>query len=174
MRTVFCSFLHDMLCRGSEEHLQNKHRTNLHPSKRAIRIVNKTAHREPTNQLSINLKAPQFKNLAAFKSIQIMYSVKKQQLPNNMQKLFQMREIKHNVRGTCVLNKHLVRTNARLHCTSVKEVNLWNNYNARMKMWTLSSFKWNILNRYRMHEQKGWNDVIWYETSSASFRIVLF
>ena len=50
--------------------------------KRAIRIVNKTTYREPTNPLFIKLNALKFKDLVDFKTIQIMYRVKNQQLPN--------------------------------------------------------------------------------------------
>ncbi len=52
-----------------------------------------------------------------------------------------------------------VRINAKLHCMSIKGVNLWNNCSERMKTRkTLSEFKHifknNVMNRYRMDERR--------------------
>ena len=68
------------------EDVDEAYDTNTDPifilQKRAIRIVNKTTYREPTNPLFIKLNALKFKDLVDFKTIQIMYRVKNQQLPN--------------------------------------------------------------------------------------------
>ena len=69
-----------------------------------------------------------------------MYRVKNQQLPNSIQGLFQMRESKHDLRGTCV---------------TIKGVNVWNNCSEEMKTCGTpikfkSLFKNNILNGYGM------------------------
>ena len=92
-----------------------------------------------------------------FKTVQIMYRVKHQLLPNNIQKLFQMRESQHDLKVICMF-KHPVRTNAK-HYITVKRVNLWNNVGEEMKTCrTLSKFKQifknNILNGYGMNDQR--------------------
>ena len=57
---------------------------------------------QQTYKLFIKLNALKFKELVDFKTIQIMYRVKNQYLPNSIQRLFQMRESKYDFRGTCM------------------------------------------------------------------------
>ena len=51
-----------------------------------------------------------------------MYRVKKQLLPESIQKLFTKRECQYNLRRIAMFKKQLVRINAKYHCISVKEV----------------------------------------------------
>ena len=84
-----------------------------------------------------------------------MYKAKHHQLPQAIQKLFQIRENKHNLRGICMFKKQHVRTNTKTHCISVKGVNLWNSCGEDLKTCkTLSKLKQiftnNIRNGYKM------------------------
>lgn len=56
-----------------------------------------------------------------------MFKAANQQLPCNIQGLFQRRESKHNLRGTYIFEKPAIRTNVKLHCVTAKGVSLWNN-----------------------------------------------
>ena len=60
-------------------------------------------------------------------------------MPHGIQELFQLRESKYNLRGTCIFNKPSIRTNTKLHCITTKAVSLWNNCNDELKKYTTMS-----------------------------------
>lgn len=67
--------------------------------------MNKSTDKEPTNPLFIKLKALKFKDLVDLRTIQIVHEANQHQLPHGIQKLFQIRENKHNLRGMCTFKK---------------------------------------------------------------------
>ena len=159
---LYCSFILPYM-NYCVEVWGNTYKTNTEPifilQKRAIRIINKTTYREPTNQLFIELKTLKFKDLVDYKTIQIMYKVKNDMLPNRIQRFFQLRDDKHHLRGNFMFKKQPVRTNMKLHCVSVKGVTLWNSCCNELKSCkTIGRFKFifkaDILNRYRMEKQR--------------------
>ena len=139
---MYCSFILPYIT-YSIEVWGNTYKTNTNPifilQKRAIRIINKTNYREPTNQLFIQLKTLKFKDLVDLKTAHIMFKAGKKILPHNIQKLFQARESHYNLRGVCMFEQPLVRINAKYHCISVKGVLLWNKCREELKL----SVTWN-------------------------------
>ena len=139
----------------------NTYKTNIHPifilQKRAIRIIHKTAYREPTNPLFVELKTVTFLDLIDYRTIQIMFKANNHQLPHGIQELFQLRESKYNLRGTCIFKKPSIRTNTKLHCITTKAVSLWNNCNDKLKKCTTISkqkklFRNQTLNCYDLEQ----------------------
>ena len=74
--TLYCSFILPYMT-YCVEIWGNTYKTNIHPifilQKRAIRIIHKTAYREPTNPLFVQLKTLKFLDLIDYKTIQIIY-----------------------------------------------------------------------------------------------------
>ncbi len=134
--TLYCSFILPYMCYCVEV-WGNTYKTNIDPifilQKRAIRIVNKTKYREPTNPLFNKLKILKFRDLVDFKTIQFMYKVKNCQLPAGIQELFQIRESGYNLRGSFMFKKPPVRTNMKYHSVTVRGVTLWNDCSDEMK-----------------------------------------
>ena len=155
---LYCSFILPYITYCMEV-WGNTYKTNTESifilQKRAIRIVNRSGYREPSNQLFIKLKALKFKDLVDLKTVQIMHKAENKLLPNNIQNLFQERESQYNLRGVCKFTQPLVRTNAKHHCISVKGVTLWNKCSDDMKqikIWNKFKlrFKMDILNKYKI------------------------
>lgn len=71
---------------------------------RAI-IVNKAANRTPTNPLLVKPKALKFQDLINIKIAQTTYKVNNKQLPDIIQGLFQLRDDKYDLRGTCIFKR---------------------------------------------------------------------
>ena len=71
--TLYCSFILPYMT-YCVEIWGNTYKTNIHPifilQKRAIRIIHKTAYREPTNPLFVQLKTLTFLDLIDYKTIQ--------------------------------------------------------------------------------------------------------
>lgn len=139
----------------------NTYKTNIYPisilQKRAIRIIHKAPYREPTNPLFIKLKILKFKDLIDYKIIQIVFRAHNNQLPRNIQELFQLRENTYNFRGISMFSKPLIRTNSKLHCITTQGVILWNNSNNDLKLCKnllqlKFLFKKRILDGYEMEQ----------------------
>lgn len=114
------------------------YKTNINPiymlQKRAIRIIKHVDYHEPTNQLFSNLNALKFFDLVNFYTVQTMYKVYSNLLPNCIQRLFEIRESQYGIRGMHMFKKIRVRTNTKNRCISVKGVNLWNNLHTELKL----------------------------------------
>ena len=140
--TLYCSFILPYITYCVEV-WGNTYKTNTETGfklqKKAIRIINNRTNREPSNPLFIKLKALKFMDMVNLKTLLIMHKANQNQLPLGIQKLFQKRENKHNLRGLCFFKKQPVRTTTKTHCVSVKGVNLWNKCSEKMK--TCRSFK---------------------------------
>ena len=155
--TLYCSFILPYIIYCVEV-WGNTYKTNTDPifilQKKAIRIVTNADYREPTNPLFIKLNTLKFNDLVDFKTIQLMFKVKNDQLPNSIQGLFEWRENTYYLRGTLMFKRHFARTNLKLHCITVKGVELWNTSSEELKNCsTLPKFKKmyknNILSGYR-------------------------
>ena len=108
----------------------------------------------PENKQS-QLNTLKFKDLVDFKTIQLMYRIKNDQLPNSIQRLFEWRECIYYLRGIFMFKRHFVRTKSKFHCITVKGVELWNASSEELKNCsTLIKFKKiykdNILKGYRL------------------------
>lgn len=102
----------DLLCR--ETYKPNTDPTYI-VQKSAIIFVCTAEYRQPnrpTKSLS-NLKTLNFRDLVDFKSAQMMYPVTHQKVPQSVQRLFQMKESAHTLRGTCPLKAPLTGTNTK-------------------------------------------------------------
>ena len=134
---LYCSFILPYMTYCVEV-WGNTYKTNTYPifilQKRAIRIIHKTTYREPTNPLFIKLKILKFKDLIDYKTIQIVFRAHNNQLPRNIQELFQLRESTYNFRGISMFSKPLIRTNCKFHCITTQGVILWNNSNNDLKL----------------------------------------
>lgn len=122
--------------------------------KRAIRIINRADYRDSTNTFFINLQTLKFNDLVDYKTAQIMYKVNNNMLPDGVQRMFQTRTSRYELRGTYVYTKAKVRTNVKQRCISIKGVNQWNNLELEIKLCnTLNRFKKlfknNIINKYK-------------------------
>lgn len=84
----------------------------------SLAIVDKSTYGEPTNPLFIKLKTLTRKDSVDLQTIQIIHKANQHQLPHGIQKLFQTRENKHDLRGIFLLKK---KTHTKTQCTSVKE-----------------------------------------------------
>ncbi len=62
-----------------------------------------------------------------------MFKAHKKTLPINIQKRFEKRESKYNLKGTEIFKKPRFRTKLMEHCVSVKGISLWNNLNKETK-----------------------------------------
>ncbi len=114
------------------------YKTNLNSiyrlQKKAIRIVKRADYYEPTNKLFINLHVLKFVDLVDLYTLQLMYKVYNNLLPNCIQRLFKIRESQYNLRGLYMFKKVRARTNAKSRCLSVKGVNLWNKCDKELKV----------------------------------------
>ena len=157
---LYCSFILPYISYCLEV-WGNAYKTTTNPvfilQKRAIRIVSKVAYREPSNQLFIKLKALKFKDLVDLKIVHLMYKAEKNELPENILQTFTRRESHYDLRGVCMFDQPLVRTNTKEHCISVRGVRIWNKCRDELKQCTTWNrfkrmFKNDIINRYRIEE----------------------
>ncbi len=113
------------------------YKTNLNAiyrlQKKAVRIVKRVDYYEPTNNLFINLHALKSLDLVDLYSLQLMYIIYNNLLPNCIQRLFKLRESQYNLRGLYMFKKVRARTNAKV-CLSVKGVHLWNKGDKEFKV----------------------------------------
>lgn len=142
---LYCSLVLPYMTYGLEV-WGNTYKTNLNPitiiQKRAIRIVNKVAYREHTNELFIKLKALKLKDLVDFKTAQFMYNISHNKLPVHIQGLFQKRDCGYNFRKEEMFKKTYVRTSAKQHCVSFVGINVWSKLGQEQKdCKTLIQFK---------------------------------
>ena len=116
----------------------NAYQTYTHPiiilQKRAVRVITKSKHREPSNGLFIKLRTLKFKDLVNYKIALIMYKVYNNLLPVIILNMFKKRECIYEFRGKCMMEKIKTRTNTKVQCTVVNGVNLWNNLDQELKM----------------------------------------
>ena len=107
----------------------NTYKTNVNPifilQKRVIRIIKRAEFREPTNALFIELHALKFWDLVNLQTLLILYKAQNKLLPNCLQKLFETKETKYELRNAGMFDTTLARTNIKQHCVSVKGVSLW-------------------------------------------------
>ncbi len=109
--------------------------------KKAVKIVKRVDYYEPTNNLFINLHALTFLDLAGLYSLQLMYKMYNNLLPNCIQRLFKIRESQYNLRGLYMFKKVRARTNAKSRCLSVKGVDLWNKGDKELKVFHFANLR---------------------------------
>ncbi len=132
------------------------YKTNLNSiyrlQKKAVRIVKSVDYYEPTIHLFINLHAFKFLDLVDIYSLQLMYKVYNNLLPNCIQRLFIIRESQYNLRRLSMFKKVRARTNAKSRCLSVKGVHRCNKGDKELKVCnSLCRFK-------KMYKNKVIND----------------
>lgn len=91
-----------------------------------------------------------------FKTAQIKFKLKKNLLPENIQKLFQVRISQYHPRGVCMYQKEKARTNVKQRSVTVKGVNLWNDLKMEMKLSNTLYVQSNIYNIISKYETKLW------------------
>ena len=101
--------------------------------KRAIRIIHKVNYREHTNMLFFNSKLLKFTDIIKYKTALIMYKARYNQLPENIQLMFNDREGGYSLRGGLILKTQYARTTLKSFCISVCGVKLWNSIEVEIK-----------------------------------------
>lgn len=94
--------------------------------KRAIRIVDKVGYCEPTNALFIKYKTLKLMDIINMKTLEIVFRVKNNNIPNSIKNFFKLRERDYHLRGLFIFENVKVRTNVKSRCISVMGVKLWN------------------------------------------------
>jgi hypothetical protein len=74
-----------------------------------------------------------FTDMVKFQTAQVMYKAKNNKLPNNIQKLFNERQLSYNLRGKLHFDRFSIRTTRKGFCISVCGVKLWNSLNMEIK-----------------------------------------
>ena len=110
-----------------------------------------------THVLFLGSYVLKFTDLVDFKTLQIMYRVRYNLLPVNVQNKFLEKEGAYNLRGPLNFKKHTMRTNLRVMCISSHGVTLWNDLDEDLKhSRNLKQFKYRlkkaIFERYRLEE----------------------
>ena len=136
----------------------NSYKSNLNPvfllQKRAIRIIKKAAFFEPTNALFINLYTLKFWDIVSCQTLLFLYRANHNLLPSCLQKLFQSKENKYELRNKGMFEPNWARTNTKKHCITVKGVSLWQSCDKELKKCSTlykfkKMFKSKAINNYR-------------------------
>uniref|UniRef100_A0A8C6M4T9 Reverse transcriptase domain-containing protein n=1 Tax=Nothobranchius furzeri TaxID=105023 RepID=A0A8C6M4T9_NOTFU len=125
--------------------------------KRAIRLINQEGYRAHTNALFIKTQALKFQDLVKFKTVQIIYKVRKGMLPIEISKWFLEREGRYNFRGKWNLKVQRVRTTLKRMSISIAGVKFWNELTEEIKdSSNVNQFKIKLkkemLNKYKNEE----------------------
>lgn len=83
-----------------------------------------------------------------------MFKINNKTPPDCIQRLFQSRVSKYELRGKYMFMKTKARTNVKQRCISVKGANLWNSLDKEMKMCNTlfkfkSTYKYKMINKYK-------------------------
>ena len=136
----------------------NTCRTSVNPNfisqKRAIRIIKKVDYYEPTNALFINLYTLKFWDIVNLQTLLILYKAHNNLLPASIQRLFETKETKYELRNAAMFEPNRARTNTRKHCVTVKGVRLWQGCEKDAKMCRSiygfkKMYKCNVIKKYR-------------------------
>ena len=136
----------------------NAYKSNTNPifllQKRAIRIINRSDYCEPTNKLFIKYNTLKFHDIVAQKTVLLAFKAQQKSLPCCIQKLFQIKENRYDLRGKLMFEITTARTNIKKRCTSIMAREIWNSCDNDLKMcWSIynfkKTFKNNILNKYK-------------------------
>ena len=92
----------------------NNYKTSLGPvtilQKRAIRVIHKVGYLDNTHPLFLQSKIMKFTDIVKFQTAQVLYKAKNKKLPNNIQKLFNVRQLCYNLRGKLNFDRFKIRT----------------------------------------------------------------
>ena len=160
LRILYCSLVLPYLNYCSEV-WGNTYKCSLNAitilQKRAIRIINNAGFRDHTNALFIKSKIIKFVDIVEYKTAQIMYKARNNQLPGNIQKLFFERDGRYNLRGEANLKTLRARTTMKSFCISIRGVKLWNSLDAGLQQcFSVNQFK----KRYKEHLFKRYNTTL--------------
>ena len=113
--------------------------------KKALKIINNTRYRDPSNPLFIKNKSLKFYDIVDYKILQILYKANSNNLPENIQERFEKRESCYNLKGTAIFKKPRFRTKIMERTVTIKGTNLWNGLQTEIKeIRTIMAFKKNI------------------------------
>ena len=134
--TLYCALVspYQMYC---VEVWGNNYNTSLAPvtilQKKAICVIHKVGYLDNTHSLFLQSKIMKFTDMVKFQTAQVMYKAKNNKLPNNIQKLFNERQLSYNLRGKLHFDRFSIRTTRKGFCISVCGVKLWNSLNMEIK-----------------------------------------
>lgn len=115
----------------------NTYHTNLQPlfilQKKALRIIHNVGYREHTNALFLKSQELKFFDLVQFKTAIILFKARKNELPSEIQNLFQEREGGYYLRGELNFKEKFAETAKKRQCISVGGVKMWSKLSDVMK-----------------------------------------
>ena len=136
LHTLYCALVSPYLMYCVEV-WGNNYNTSLAPvtilQKKAIRVIHKVGYLDNTHSLFLQSKIMKFTDMVKFQTAQVMYKAKNNKLPNNIQKLFNERQLSYNLRGKLNFDRFSIRTTRKGFCISVCGVKLWNSLNMEIK-----------------------------------------
>ena len=136
LHTLYCALVlpYLMYC---VEVWGNNYKTSLGPvtilQKRAIRVIHKVGYLDNTHPLFLQSKILKFTDIVKFQTAQVLYKAKNKKLPNNIQKLFNVRQLCYNLRGKLNFDRFSNRTTRKGFCISICGVKQWNSLNVELK-----------------------------------------
>ena len=159
LHTLYCAMILPYLNYCSEV-WGNTHKTTLNAltilQKRAVRVINNAGYRDHTHTLFLQSHLLKFKDMVDFKTLQIMYKARHNQLPANVRNKFLDKEGGYNLRRPLNFKKPVTRTHLKTRSISSYGVTLWNELEDELKICkNITQFKNRvkntIFNRYRNH-----------------------
>ena len=116
--------------------------------KRVVRLVCGARRLDHTNHLFKQLGILKFVDLVKFKTSIIMFKAYHNELPNNMQEMFNLHVQIYDTRQKYTFSVHRAHTNVKSMCISIYGVNLWNSiHNTITSSRSLHVFK----TMYKLH-----------------------
>ena len=116
----------------------NAYKTNTNPifllQKKALRIVNRSDYYEPTNKIFIKYNTLKFQDIVAQKTVLLAFKAQLKLLPCCIQRFFQIKENRYEMRRKCIFELTTERTNIKKRCASVIAREIWNNCDNDLKM----------------------------------------
>ena len=158
MHTLYCTLILPYMYYCSEV-WGNTYKTTLNTlvtlQKRAIRLINNVGYRDHTHRLFTESHVLKFTDMVNYKTLQVMYKARYNQLPLNVQNKFLDKEGEYNLRRPLNFKKQVMNTNLKVMCISSYGVTLWNALEEEIQYSTnINQFKYKLKNsifaRYRL------------------------
>lgn len=119
LRLLYNSLVLPYLSYGAEL-WGNNYKTIVDPifllQKKAVQIINQASFYASTNPIFAFLKLQKSHDIVDLNTLVVMYKAYKYSLPPYLQKMFNHRVSRYNLRGTCLFKKSYARTHIKRRC----------------------------------------------------------
>ena len=136
LHTLYCSLVLPYLSYCVEV-WGNNYKSTLDPitilQKKALRIIHKVGYLEHTHPLFVQSNIMKFTDIVKYQTAQVMYKAKNYKLPNNIQRLFNERQLRYKLRGKANFDRLRFRSNRKGFCISICGVRQWNTLRVDIK-----------------------------------------